>query len=145
MSQKWWQKGLRFQCQGSGNCCLSRGEYGFVYLSKGDKKALAKHLDMDEIDFLKKYCDQSDGIHHLKERAEQDECMFLKENKCSVYSARPTQCRTWPFWPENMNAKSWKKDVKTFCPGVGRGPHVPAHKIEMDLTTQALCDKELGL
>ena len=32
------EKGIRFECQGSGNCCVSRGAYGFVYLSKRDIK-----------------------------------------------------------------------------------------------------------
>ena len=29
-------KGINFQCQGSANCCISRGSYGYVYLSKKD-------------------------------------------------------------------------------------------------------------
>ena len=24
---------------------------------------------------------------------------------CSIYRARPAQCRTWPFWPENLLSK----------------------------------------
>ena len=35
------EKGIRFECQGSGNCCVSRGTYGFVYLSKKDIKKLS--------------------------------------------------------------------------------------------------------
>ena len=30
--------GIKFECQGSGNCCVSRGSYGFVYLSLTDLK-----------------------------------------------------------------------------------------------------------
>ncbi len=36
------EKGIRFECQGSGNCCVSRGTYGFVYLSKKDIKKRSK-------------------------------------------------------------------------------------------------------
>ena len=26
--------------------------------------------------------------------------MFLEDGyRCSIYNARPTQCRTYPFWP----------------------------------------------
>ena len=28
------------------------------------------------------------------------------------------QCRTWPFWPENMSSKAWTS-IAAFCPGVG--------------------------
>ncbi len=48
-------------------------------------------------------------------------CIFLKDNKCTVYKSRPIQCRTWPFWPENMNTKTWNNDIAKNCPGVGKG------------------------
>lgn len=113
--------GLRFECQGSGNCCVSRGEYGFVYLTEDDRKNMAKELRMRPEDFQREYCAQTKGIWHLKEEPTRTECVFLKDAKCKVYRARPTQCRTWPFWPEVMNAKAWKKEVADFCPGVGKG------------------------
>jgi len=37
---KWYADGIRFECQGSGKCCSSRGEYGFVYLTKGDRESM---------------------------------------------------------------------------------------------------------
>ena len=50
-----------------------------------------------------------------------ENCIFLKENRCTVYKSRPIQCRTWPFWPENMNTKTWNNDIAKNCPGVGKG------------------------
>ena len=35
--------GIRFKCQGSGNCCVSRDTYGYVYLSDNDSKKLSKY------------------------------------------------------------------------------------------------------
>ncbi|MGZ5280435.1 MAG: YkgJ family cysteine cluster protein, partial [Pseudobdellovibrionaceae bacterium] len=57
--------------------------------------------------------------------------------------ARPIQCRTWPFWPDVMNAKTWKKEVVTFCPGVGKGPIISAAKIRKVMKEQALSELEL--
>ena len=34
------KKGVKFECQGSSNCCVSRNSYGYVYLSKFDLKRL---------------------------------------------------------------------------------------------------------
>ena len=34
--------GIKFSCQSSGNCCVSRGNHGYVYLSKDDLNKLAK-------------------------------------------------------------------------------------------------------
>ena len=31
-----YKSGIRFECQGSGNCCVSRESYGFVNLSDKD-------------------------------------------------------------------------------------------------------------
>ncbi|MCB0422749.1 MAG: YkgJ family cysteine cluster protein [Bdellovibrionales bacterium] len=141
--QEWWNKGVRFQCQGSGKCCISRGEYGYVYLTLSDRQRFAKHFDMRTSSFTRKFCEQTEGIWHLKTDPQTKDCLFLLENKCSVYKARPTQCRTWPFWPEVMNAKSWKKEVASFCPGVGKGPVISAQKISKALKEQTQSEKEL--
>ena len=114
-------QGIRFECQGSGKCCTSHGEFGFVFLTLEDRKRFAKHLNITVGEFKKNYCNQTNGIWHLIEDVKNPDCMFLKEKRCSVYDARPNQCRTWPFWPDVMNAKAWKSEVASFCPGVGKG------------------------
>ena len=116
-----YENGLRFECQGSSNCCVSRGSYGFVYLSNKDIKKLSNFLKIDDKKFLKLYCENTNGFTHLKEISKNGNCQFLLNKKCSVYKGRPTQCRTWPFWSENMNAKKWNKEISKFCPGIGKG------------------------
>ena len=141
--KKWWEEGIRFECQGSGKCCLSRGEYGFVYLTLNDRKRLAAHLKLNLSEFTKRHCKKKDGFYHLLDPPGSPACVFLDENKrCRVYEARPTQCRTWPFWPEAMNAKTWAKEVKAFCPGVGKGKIVPAEEIRKILNDQSQADKQ---
>ncbi len=141
---KFYQNGLRFECQGSGKCCTSHGEYGFVFLTLEDRQRFAKHLKMRTSEFTKQYCDRKGPVWHLKEDKKNPDCLFLKDKKCSVYTARPTQCRTWPFWPEVMNAKSWKKDVESFCPGVGKGKLWSATEIEKILTIENESQHKLG-
>lgn len=116
-----YENGLRFECQGSGKCCTSHGEYGFVFLTLRDRQRIAKELKLSTFQFTKNYCQKSKGLFHLREDLGSPDCLFLKNKRCSIYAARPTQCRTWPFWPEVLNAKTWKKDVASFCPGVGKG------------------------
>lgn len=133
---KWWHAGVRFECQGSGGCCISRGEYGHVFLTLDDRRRLARLLKLSTSAFTRKHCHRLAGLWHLIEDPKIPECRFLKNNRCQVYSARPTQCRTWPFWPEVMGAKTWKKEVAAFCPGVGKGPVIPREKIELSLATE---------
>ena len=83
------EKGIRFECQGSGNCCVSRGTYGFVYLSKKDIKKLSDGFKITEQNFVKNYCQKTDGFIHLKElKKNNGNCIFLKDNKCTVYKSR---------------------------------------------------------
>ena len=44
--KKFYHQGLRFECRGDGKCCLSRGKYGYVYLSFNDRRRLAAHFKM---------------------------------------------------------------------------------------------------
>jgi len=133
IKDQWWRDGIRFQCQGSGKCCTSHGEFGYVYLTKADRQRMAAHLGLKLHEFTIKFCTKTDGYFHLTEDNKNPDCVFLREKRCGVYEARPTQCRTWPFWPEVMKAKAWKKDVVQFCPGIGKGPIISAEEIARQL------------
>lgn len=139
--KNWWEDGVRFECQGSGQCCVSRGEYGYVFLTLEDRQRLAKQLRIPTAEFTRKYCQNLKGAFHLIEEPDRPECMFLKGNRCSVYSARPSQCRTWPFWPDVLSVKAWKKEVASYCPGVGKGPLIPADVIRKNMREQERTDQ----
>jgi hypothetical protein len=128
-------RGIKFKCQGSGNCCVSRDSYGYVYLSNKDIKRLSKYKKIKIYEFIKLYCDKTNGFRHLKENLKNGYCQFLKEKKCLIYKARPTQCRTWPFWQENMKAKKWNQEIKKFCPGIGKGRIINKNIIDHALKT----------
>ncbi len=125
---KFIKQGIRFECQGEGKCCVSRGNYGYVYLSFSDRKRLAAFLKMTTAEFSAKYTEKEDGMVQLKYRDK--DCPFLENNRCRVYDARPWQCRTWPFWPENMDSDIWKREIAPYCPGVGKGRLYSAEEIE---------------
>ncbi len=140
-AQTWWSQGVRFECTGSGKCCTSHGEYGYVFLTLEDRQRFAKFFQMRTSDFSRKYCARTKGVWHLRERPNNPDCLFLEKKRCQVYEARPTQCRTWPFWPETMDAKTWKKEVVTFCPGVGKGPVRPASEIRATIEEQQIANQ----
>jgi Fe-S-cluster containining protein len=136
-------EGIRFECQGSGKCCTSRGSYGYVYLNEADQKRMAKFFKLTVPAFLKKYCGTKDGWIYILDPRElgytdhkEGDCLFLDGNRCNVYEARPEHCRTWPFWPENMNPKTWNTEIAAFCPGVGKGKLHTREEIEAVLAEQ---------
>jgi len=126
--KRFYGQGLRFACQGDGRCCLSRGSYGYVYLSFGDRRRLAAHFKLTTAEFTARYAIREDGRYQLRYTGR--DCPFLKDGRCEVYSARPWQCRTWPFWPENMDRAVWEREVIAYCPGAGKGKLYTADEIE---------------
>ena len=142
-NERWWKDGIQFECQGSGQCCTSHGEHGFVYVTREDREAGAKVLGITIEEFQTKYCEKTDGLFHLIEEKGKPDCLFLKKKRCTIYEGRPTQCRTWPFWPDHMGAKAWSEDVASFCPGVGKGKVHSQQTIEKILQEQRKSDEKL--
>lgn len=113
-----YRDGLQFACRACGKCCRTRGKYSFVYVSLPERRRLAKLLDLPTRAFTRQYCLKTDGSFHLRDDG--TACIFARGAKCLVYAARPEQCRTWPFWPENMYSDIWR-EIGRACPGIGRG------------------------
>lgn len=117
-SAPWYHKGIRFTCQGCGRCCSQQGE-NFVYLTRQDIARAAALLGVEDEEFIATYCEKDDGVWVI--RFTDGPCVFLEENRCAIYEARPVQCETWPFWPEHLMIPLWRSIVKPLCPGVGKG------------------------
>ena len=125
---------VRFACLGDGCCCRARDGYGYVYLTLEDRRRLAAHLGLTTGQFTRRYTAVTHGFRHL--RHPDRDCGFLKGGRCSVYPARPLQCRAWPFWPENMDPGTWRERVAPRCPGVGRGRLYSEEEIRAILAEQ---------
>tara|TARA_B100001250_G_C19549440_1_gene678329 strand:- start:59 stop:520 length:462 start_codon:yes stop_codon:yes gene_type:complete len=136
--------GIKFECQSSGNCCVSRGSYGYVYLSINDLKRFSNYFNLSIKQFKLQYCQTTNGFVHLTEKKSlKGKCVFLKNKKCTVYKSRPSQCRTWPFWNENMNVKVWNEDISINCPGIGKGKKITSNLINKFLKEDYENDKSI--
>lgn len=111
----WYIDGIHFKCTGCGNCCSK--EPGAVFVSNEEIETIILHLKIDKMEFLDRFTRKLHGKIALKELANFD-CVFLKENRCSIYHQRPKQCNTYPFWPELLRSlKDWEGE-KTRCEGL---------------------------
>jgi Fe-S-cluster containining protein len=108
-----YENSVQFECRKCGNCCSTGG---YVYLTTEDRVRLAMHLGLSVTGFTQEYCSRTRNEFHLK--SPDTSCCFLKDGLCEVYEARPTQCRTWPFWPQNFHNRQWRADAAPYCKGV---------------------------
>lgn len=61
-------------------------------------------------------------------------CTFLGDDAgCRIYSVRPWQCVSYPFWPEVVaTAQAWYQEARR-CEGIGRGRVLSLATIELYL------------
>jgi Fe-S-cluster containining protein len=100
-----------------------------VYLVEAEARAIADHLGIPWSEFEARSLVREDGWLRLATNGPC--CPFLAESGlCRVYPVRPMQCRTWPFWKENLVRETWEKDVRSICPGIGKGRLVSPEEID---------------
>ncbi|HSX13740.1 MAG TPA: YkgJ family cysteine cluster protein [Chlamydiales bacterium] len=131
----WFNEGLRFKCTGCGGCCT--GEPGYVFLSLEDLDRLAQHMNCSPQEFTTKYTRYVDGGYALLDRPTTYDCIFLDGKKCSVYEARPVQCRTFPWWILNLRDPSDWEAASTRCEGINHpdAPVIPSLHIQEQCMT----------
>jgi Fe-S-cluster containining protein len=113
----WYQNGLKFECTKCGHCCT--GGPGFVWVRVEEMHRIAEFLGMRFRDFVQKYVRKVGERYSLIEKPNND-CIFF-DSGCTIYPARPIQCRTFPFWKENVkNPGAWNFTAKS-CEGINQG------------------------
>lgn len=99
---------LRAKCQGCGGCCTNSvvpvthaDIKRLIKKTKLSAKKIARFVDEDEIDFdedAPNWIQLKGGKRAMALRKAEGRCMFLdEENRCTVYTARPATCRTFPI------------------------------------------------
>lgn len=136
---KFYKSGLHFECTLCGNCCQLPG--GSVAVSEVEIEKIADSLNMDLKDFIQNYCISGTVSRKLKEQ-ENGACIFLKDKRCTIYEIRPLQCRTFPFWPENVKSGYRWKQLSVICPGIDKGRVYSFQEIEQLVKMQKEYDRK---
>jgi uncharacterized protein len=139
---EWWEQpgagdDLRFRCTQCGNCCS--GPEGFVVVSDAEVGALASALGIGVGEFVFTYTRMTTRGRSLRdvEGRHGRDCVFLDRRSapgralCRVYEARPTQCRTWPYWRSNLESEAAWRRARAVCPGIGRGVAPPLVQVRV--------------
>jgi Fe-S-cluster containining protein len=119
------EQGIHFECLRCGACCT--GDPGIVYADKNEALRIAEYLSIEFSLFAEAYLYPIREGYGIREHS--DGRCFFYDNGCTVYPVRPRQCRTYPFWFENLRSvKNWKR-ISEACPGIGRGALYSKEKI----------------
>ena len=101
-----------------GKCCT--GESGYIWVTPIEMQKIANLLKIS-VDELKAMFLIKAGYKFSIKEKELDKnnyaCWFFDEktSRCTIYEARPNQCRTFPFWDFFKNNV---EVVKKECPGI---------------------------
>lgn len=146
------KRGTTFSCLRCGRCCELE-----VIVSESELKTIEEKYPekVKEVERIRKYKQISCGLYSLLFSAEKrSECIFLKNNLCTVHNYKPVLCKLYPFFPLPLSLissfyafnlkdivvveskRSGKKYVISYdenCPGIGRGNSEPDWNYFVDL------------
>jgi len=133
----WFHQGLPFKCTGCGACCT--GSPGYVWVTPEEIASIASHLQLSSQEFAKKYIRKvGDRFALIEKRKDSNtyDCVFLKGKKCEIYSTRPKQCQTFPWWKENLTSQEAWEEAAQSCEGINHpeAPTISLQEIEKNLS-----------
>jgi len=130
---RWYAAGLPFECRVCGGCCSGPGE-GFIWVTRPEVERIAKHLNLTIDELCYRYMRSVGSRMSIVEEYVSKDCIFLQSvdgvKRCRIYSVRPAQCRTWPFWAENLASPDDWNRAALRCPGINRGRLYTYEEIE---------------
>ncbi len=105
----------QIDCTQCANCCRV-AEAG---VKDRDIEKLAKFIGVSREEFLRDYTDRNEANELILKRTKSG-CVFLKDNLCSVYEARPRSCANFPNLVRgdgSIASRMWQMvDRAAYCP-----------------------------
>lgn len=127
----WYKDGLCFECTLCGNCCS--GAPGYVWVTRQEVQRIAEYLRLPTNWLSKQHLRRILFRYSLTEKPGGD-CIFLRRDGdkayCEIYPVRPRQCRSWPFWSENLRSRNQWEAAARGCPGINCGRRYSLDQIE---------------
>jgi len=105
----------QLDCTTCANCC----RVSEVEITDRDVDKLAKFLGMTRKEFIRDSTQQSESGELILKRTESG-CVFLEDNLCSVYEARPQNCANFPHLVRgtgSIASRMWRLVERAeYCP-----------------------------
>lgn len=105
----------KIDCTACANCC----RVATTQITERDAERLAHFLSVKPAIFLRAYTDETEEEGNILKRNENG-CIFLDGNLCSVYEARPQTCELFPHLVKgngSLLSRMWHMpDRAVYCP-----------------------------
>ena len=105
----------QIDCRQCANCC----RVPEVGITERDIEKLAKFIGVTRHEFLRDYTQRDEKDALILKRTEEG-CVFLQDNLCTVYEARPQNCANFPHLVRgsgSIASRMWQLVDRTgYCP-----------------------------
>jgi len=130
---RWYAGGLHFECRECGGCCAGPTE-GYIWVSEPEIELIANYLKTTPGELRRRYLRRVGARTTIVEHRTTKDCIFLRQvdekRRCAIYPVRPNQCRTWPFWAENLSSPDAWNAAGVRCAGINHGRCYRCEEIE---------------
>lgn len=111
---------VKFKCQHCGYCCINSN----VLLTKEDINRIKKEVKKDFIELSK------NGFRIIG--TDKKECLFHKNNRCSIHNTRPVICQEYPFKVTFLSKNTAYIDLIYSCPAVIKKEFDKTNKVDFN-------------
>ncbi|MCW4047853.1 MAG: YkgJ family cysteine cluster protein [Candidatus Bathyarchaeota archaeon] len=113
---------LRFKCIKCAKCCGDTTEKTrHILLLREEAEKIAKATQQPVSVFAVAIADKSPYAFEMRKTARDGKCVFLADNRCSIYTLRPLVCRFYPFELKPNKARRHTFSYTDECSGVNMG------------------------
>lgn len=113
---------LRFRCTKCGICCGDTKEkIRRILLLSTEAEQIATAISQQISEFAVKTEGKAPYSYEVKKTAENGKCVFLENNRCTIYPLRPLICRFYPFELKSATHKKHQFLYTNECPSIGKG------------------------
>jgi Fe-S-cluster containining protein len=113
---------LRFRCIKCGICCGDTSEKVRHILLLGTE---AEQIAAATSQQISEFAVQTEGKepygYEMRKTAENGKCVFLENNRCTIYTLRPLICRFYPFELKITARKKYQFLYTNECPSICKG------------------------
>ncbi|MCW4019551.1 MAG: YkgJ family cysteine cluster protein [Candidatus Bathyarchaeota archaeon] len=89
---------LHFTCSQCGLCCGdTKQKTRHILLTKNNAETIANVTKHPIACFANQTPEKTPYVYEMKKTPQTGQCVFLKNNQCTLYEVRPLICRFYPF------------------------------------------------